>query len=217
MTDDDDDRPTPPDRPGSKRARSHWGDAQRADVGKARRKTPPAGVPRPTTSVEGGITPIQHILDVIANATMTPEERMNAALRELWQHIANVEMRAREARGDEGDLTKVRHELAELRLDVVARFADLHGVSGDNGKLGKLADAIEHVAGRMRTLLNRLWWGFTVMVAALGGAAVKLVMIGKVAGQIEAQVANDTARIQLLEQVVLLQQRAFTPGKVQTP
>lgn len=167
---------------------------------------------------ENGFTPVRHVLDLISESH--PE--LAPLISKIWEHTANVEMRLNARLGDETAIENVNRQVSEqqdeidmihqqfgdLREDLARRFTDLTGQNGTNGKVGTIRTSLEK-------LHSRLWWGVTFIVGAIGGAGVKLVLIGKTYGEMEAEIKASQAQIQLLQSVVFKQsQSAPTPGKV---
>jgi hypothetical protein len=182
MSDDRDDDVTPQRRP-----RSHWGDEQRAAVGRGRRtppqgvaipqdigeeRTAPAGLPLPAERDE--FTPVGHILDTIT------DPQMKRVVRLIWEHSANIEMRSEQRVGSDA----LRTELDTVQASV-------------------------------KKLFDRAWWLFTMLVGALGAAAIKLVIIGRAYGDMETEIRALKDRTQLIESVDFLRNRlpAFMPEK----
>lgn len=140
------------------------------------------------------ITPVTDILDLIE------DPQLRRIVRLIWEHTANSEMRAVQRVPDEQDIARLRSELRELQLE-------LTGKDGTNGKVGVLRGAVEK-------LLSRAWWFFTVAVGGIGAAAIKLIVVGRAYGELETQCQANTARVQLLEQVVFLKSQPAAAGKV---
>jgi hypothetical protein len=210
----EDDRPR---RPGS------MSDADRALAGR-RHRTPAGGVPVEHTDADS-FTPVTDLLDMI------DDPQLRRIVRLMWEHTANMEMRAQKRVGTEGDveqlgaavavlegeITRLRNQAATqhsehvaLRELAIRQFADLTGADGKNGKVGTLRE-------RVAKLVERSWWLFTVAVGGLGAAAVKLVIVGRAYGELETQVHSNAARLELLENVVFVRSQlshpAVTPGK----
>lgn len=165
-----------------------WSDEQRARVGEPHRK-PTANAAVPTDVAWDEFTPVQPVLDLIT-ALDVPND-MKVIARTFWQHTANLEMRVRQRIGKAKDLTAVRAELRE-HADLLLELA---GEGGKNGKIGQLRKDVDSV-------LSRAWWLVTVLVTAAGGLAVKLIIVGRAYGELEAQVRANRERVGLLEAVL---------------
>jgi hypothetical protein len=197
-------------------------DADRALVG-LKRRTPAGGVPVPSGEADA-FTPVTDILDSIE------DPNLRWAIRQVWEHTANMELRAKQRAGNDGDVQKLQATIAqlertiaqlredqersernhvELREHVVRHVADVVGADGKNGKVGTLRE-------KVTKLLDRAWWLATVAIGGLGAAAVKLVIVGRAYGELETKVHANEARLDLVESVVFARQSfhpAVTPGK----
>jgi hypothetical protein len=194
----------------SRRARSHWGDDERVAVGRDRRSTPARGIQAERDRDQ--VTPVTDLLDLIDGLDIIDGPRLKRIVRLIWEHTANVEMRAVQRIPDEQDITKLRADVAAIDADLRREFRELQfelmGRDGTNGKIGMLRGAVEK-------LLSRAWWFFTVAVGGIGAAAIKLIVVGRTYGELEMQCRANTARVQLLEQVVFLKSQPAAAGKVE--
>ncbi len=107
-------------------------------------------------------------------------------------------------------------KLRELELAIV----DIRGESGSNGKLGNLRAELGNVRTAQTTLGGRFWALAMALLGSIGAAAIKLVLIGRWLGALEAQVeANRAAAAQHATEIQALQSIAFSrhapasPGK----
>ncbi|MGE3453695.1 MAG: hypothetical protein AB7O24_01150 [Kofleriaceae bacterium] len=134
-----------------------------------------------------------------------------------YRHVSNAFMALKtEAEDREPERLRQRIEILE-RAKV-----DIQGESGSNGRLGNLTKTVSAIAADVDKILSRAWWLFTLLVAGLGGAAVKLVVIGKAYGELETTVQNmkaqderQSAEIVILHQQLQLRLNgpAEAPGK----
>lgn len=178
-----DDEPT-------RRARSHWGDEERASVGRDRRATPARGLEIADPRDRDHHTPVTDLLALIDGLDEITPRQLKQIVRLVWEHTTNVELRSVQRIPDEQTTAETRREFRELQLE-------LTGKDGKNGKIGLLREAVDR-------LMSRAWWFFTVFVGGIGAAAVKLLIVGRAYGELDAQVNSNRARLQLIEQVVFL-------------
>lgn len=180
MSDDD---PTPRHR----RPRSHWGDTERAAVGRERKNAPPLGVPQLDDLDEAarlppppGRFPLDYPLEdthPIDPATLTVTER---AL--------------------DGRVTRAnaRIEQAEIR--------------GKKDTANRVMEAIGGLPSA--TLLRWIWRGLTFLFAAIGALLYKLILVVRTFDAVENRANDNAARIQFLEQYLFLKSQPATPEKV---
>ena len=180
-----------PKRPGT------MSDDDRANIGREhRRAATPVGGVRVVQSGElsdfdnEDFTPITDILALVE----TERERERTIL--LWRHIRNVEMRSRARAGTGVDIAAHIAEDAEVHRELAEKFADVHGVSGNNGKLGELRRRVD-------ALSSKAWWLFTAFVGALGGALIKVVVVTRAFDSVEAKANHAEQQIQILHAQVL--------------
>jgi hypothetical protein len=126
------------------------------------------------------------------------DPRWPNALRRIWAHTANVELRAMNRIGTQPDFAALRDKMLELI-----------GREGNNGKIGQLRKDIDGV-------LSRAWWFLTVCIGGIGAAAVKLIIVGRAYGELETQVRANRDRVGLLE-AVLFHLPAPLPEKAPPP
>lgn len=135
-------------------------------------------------------------------------DRERELLRLAWEHSANQEMRARKRveLTEGGQLRADIETVAEHVADVKEAIIDIHGASGQNGKLGELKRRVDG-------LTTRIWSAIGSAVASLGAAAV---LIWNTSGDYHdvkaaARAANDQIKI-LQAQVMTLQAAAISRG-----
>lgn len=180
-----DSRDPPPKRPGTNPG-VFRDDDERAAIGREHRTRNPRGVP--IVSDGAVITP----QDEASSFTPIPPEllamfddpRWPEALQAIWEHTANMEMRALQRVGDHADVRR----LAETLLEIAGR-------DGKNGRIGQLRKDVDSV-------LSRAWWFLTVLVGSAGAAIVKLVIVGQAYGELKTQVRTNREHIQLVESVL---------------
>lgn len=154
------------------------GDTDRVLVGIARRKpaTPIAGVPVHAPE-DDDFTPVSMVMDRI-EATFIPTDRERTLLHLVWQHTANMELRARKRRdtGDEAALEK-RIDAAETAI------VDIRGENGTNGRLGALKERVDKSEGRR-------WWAVTAAAGLVVTVISAAIAFGSWMGSIETDVAT---------------------------
>jgi hypothetical protein len=163
-------------------------DADRALVSRATR-TPAGGVPAAAKSDQ--FTPVTDLLDVIE------DPQLRRIVRLMWEHTANVELRAEQRIGSGIDISEHIEDDARMHREIAVALADIRGERGDNGKLGALKSRVD-------ILTTRAWALVALVIGGVASMALKLVMVGRTFGELETEVAASKARIALLESVLLL-------------
>lgn len=167
-------------------------------------QTPHAGVPIQDHD-DDDFTPVGVAIERMEKAIdLTDRER--ELLRLAWEHSANQEMRTRKRveLTEGGQLRADIETVAEHVADVKEAIIDIHGASGQNGKLGELKRRVDG-------LTTRIWSAIGSAVASLGAAAV---LIWNTSGDYHdvkaaARAANDQIKI-LQAQVMTLQAAAIS-------
>ena len=179
-----------------------------------RSRTPAQGVPIHTPAPED-FTPVGDVMP------LAHDEATRILLARVWQHTANMEMRMLAALGQtengrlRADLDATTARIDEHLVDVCEAIADIHGKSGTNGKLGELRRRVD-------AWTSKMWWLVTVLVGALGTAAVKLVLVTRAFDAVEAKSTYAEQQVKVLQaQVMTLQaaviSRSVLDGRVPGP
>lgn len=166
--------------------------------GRDRADAPAHGVPIRLSSA-GAFTPVTDVLEAIED----PQLRQVA--HALWQHTANMELRARARVGDAADVSKLNERVADLEMGLV----DIRGQSGSNGKLGTIGAAIASVREKVDGISKRAWWLVGLVLGGVGAAAIKLILTGRFVGQLETQVEANAESIHLLQTQLQVVQSAL--------
>ncbi|MGN6107225.1 MAG: hypothetical protein ACTHU0_19110 [Kofleriaceae bacterium] len=121
-------------------------------------------------------------------------EFARAIRREVKRELANQQLTVTE-RLDSMSGAKLRDDVNVLQRHVV----NIYGLNGNNGKLGKQAERIAELTKKLDTLASRAWWAVSVVLAGIVGGAAKLIIVGRLAGDIEAKVSAHADSIKLLQ------------------
>lgn len=178
-----------PKRPGT------MSDDERALVGLDRRRTPPRGTPVQPEDRDA-FTPVTDLLDLI------DDPKLRRIVRMMWEHTANVELRSEERAGKGVDVSALVEDLAALRTEAATKFADIHGASGTNGKLGELRRRVDGLS-------SKAWWILTAFVGGIGAAAVKLVIVTSAFTEMRDRSLHHRDEIRLLQAQVQTLQSAL--------
>lgn len=179
-----------------------------AELQRRRAQTPPGGV---EVHAPEDRTPVTEVLD-LADRMPDPEAReiLRDVAAKIWNHTTNQELRHRAAI-QRTEASAIRDALDEHTAadtehhgEVMRALADIHGASGQNGKLGELRRRVD-------SLSKAAWLLVSVAVGGLGAAAIKLVMVVRTFDAVEARSMHSAA--QLLEvqaRVLRLETAAIT-------
>ena len=172
-------------------------DADRALVGRDRWRTPSHGVPIHTPDADD-FTPVGEVMALVDRISDNETRHLiGAIIAKTWGHTRNQELRTHSAieRTEGAQIREAldEHSAADVEhhAKVVQALADIHGVSGQNGKLGELRRRVD-------ALSSKAWWLFTAFIGGLGAAAIKLVIVVRAFDAVAATADHNTAR--LLEQ-----------------
>lgn len=139
-------------------------------------QTPAVGVPVHAPQDED-FTPVSSVIERV-QAVFVPNEREQMVLTLVWQHTANMELRARQRSETSGAAA------LERRVDgVETAIVDIRGEHGNNGKLGALK-------ARVDTAESRKWWALTFVAGLLVTVITAAVTFGVWIGRIDADVAT---------------------------
>lgn len=176
-------------------------DDERALIGLERRRaaTPVGGVKvvEPTTAPEDHgqgeawdeFTPVESVRPLLDKIE---DPAIRAFAIALWTHTGNVDLRSAHRAGHGVDVGGIATEVADLRTELTRGLADIHGVSGTNGKLGELRRRVD-------ALSSKAWWVLTAFVGGIGAAAVKLVMVTAAFTEIRDRSLHQRDEIRLLQ------------------
>lgn len=184
----------------SPKKRAPTSDADRALAGRSTR-TPAGGV---LVHAPEDRTPITDVLPLAGE-----DESARIVLVAVWRHIDNLEMRllakiaATSGETHRALIDEHVAEDAQTHLDITEKLADIHGKSGQNGKLGELRRRVD-------ALSKAAWLLVSVAVGGLGAAAIKLVMVVRAFDAVEARGEATAARqLELIDRVLRLETEAL--------
>lgn len=178
-----------------------------AELQRRRAQTPPGGV---EVHAPEDRTPVTEVLD-LADRMPDPEAReiLRDVAAKIWNHTTNQELRHRAAI-QRTEASAIRDALDEHTAadtehhgEVMRALADIHGASGQNGKLGELRRRVD-------SLSKAAWLLVSVAVGGLGAAAIKLVMVVRAFDAVEARGEATAARqVELIDRVLRLETEAL--------
>jgi hypothetical protein len=175
-----------------------------AELQRRRVATPVGGVPVDEFEGDHRTPPPADIEELIHR--LWPLRKMGDDITEVSTKVTRLEVRADGLEKMAGGLSEIGEHVAAdaaVHTEIVAKLTDIHGRSGDNGKLGELRRRVD-------ALSKAAWLVVSVAVGGIGAAAVKLIMVVRAFDAVEARGEATSARqLELIDRVLRLETEAL--------